>query len=207
MRARDPYSSPLVTNYCPDTLIVFLEGSIYSIQIFPEKDSSLITRIGRINAFNVYKIYADKKLDENSLWLATSTGLLKFDLSKRESQSEIKTFVRSVMIGDSAWFSGVSTGKELLKLSPGSSITINFSALSFEDESSVLYQTYMEGIDTSWQQLNKNSFREFASLSRVTTNSGCVASSPRASPPRTKYFILKSGTTGTQTIMLTSSIF
>jgi len=165
LRARDPYSSPLVTNYCPDTLIVFLEGSIYSIQIFPEKDSSLITRIGRINAFNVYKIYADKKLDENSLWLATSTGLLKFDLSKRETQSEIKTFVRSVMIGDSAWFSGVSTGKELLKLSPGSSITINFSALSFEDESSVLYQTYMEGIDTSWQQLNKNSFREFASLS------------------------------------------
>lgn len=165
LRARDPYSSPLVCNYGPDTLIVFLEGSLYAIQILPGKDSCIVSRIGRINAYNVYKIYADKKLDEKTLWLATSTGLLKFDLSKREVQSERKTFVRSVTIGDSAWFSGVSTGKELLKLSPGSSITINFSALSFEDESSVLYQTYMEGIDTSWQQLNKNSFREFASLS------------------------------------------
>lgn len=162
---RDPYSAPLVCNYCTDTMIVFLEGSIYSIKIFPKNDSCKVSRIGRINAYNVYNIYADKKLDNNTLWLATSTGLLKYDLTKREVQSEIKTLVRSVIIGDSVWFSGVSTGRELLTLSPGSSVIINFSALSFEDESSVLYQSYMEGIDTTWQQLNKNSFREFASLS------------------------------------------
>lgn len=165
IRAREPFSSPLLCNTSSDNIILFLDGGLFSIKIFPDNDSCHVSRIGRIMSYNVYKIYADKSIDENTLWLATSTGLLKYDLTKRETQDTKKTFVRSVTAGDSVWFSGVSTGKELLKLSPGSSITISFSALSFEDESSVLYQTYMDGIDTSWQPSNKNPFREFASLS------------------------------------------
>jgi signal transduction histidine kinase len=164
IKPRDPFSSPLVCKFGIDSLILFLEGSIFSIHVFPDENRCEFSRIGRIKAFNVYNIYADKKFDEKSLWFATSTGLLKFDLSMRDPQDEKKTFIRSISSGDSLYFSGLSSGEDFLSLPPGSSVTLNFSALSFEDESSVLYQTYMEGLDTSWQIPSKNPFKEFSGL-------------------------------------------
>ncbi len=160
----DPFSFPLITSCQNEELIFYSEGHLFYVKVDFSKRSCSFDRFGKVRSTAVYKLVYDGINSPGILWLATSNGLLKYELTRKFSDKKSNSVIRSITVNDSLFFFGATSAGENLEIDPGNSATFTFSTLGIFDEANVLFQTMMEGIDTSWQKPTKNSFREFVKL-------------------------------------------
>lgn len=164
IESTDPLSYPLITGFRLGMLIVYNEGNLYTVSVDIPAGSCSFNRFGRVRSSSVYRLVYDDINAPGQLWMATSSGLFRYALTGGHSDQKTNTVIRSVTVTDSLHYFGVTLKGEEIAIEPDNTVTITYSTLGITDEANVLFQTWMEGIDTSWQPLTKNSFREFAKL-------------------------------------------
>ncbi|MCA0387832.1 MAG: hypothetical protein LCH52_04990 [Bacteroidetes bacterium] len=163
-QVKNLYTVPLFSVINNQNIILYLEGIIYSVEISPTDFSCKFSQLGRVRTASIYGISTNFHAPNREIWLSSTTGLIKFDAGTNKFKSDISAIFRSFQIGDSLYFSGVTRDGDLKDIPPGSNITVNFAAPGFQDEFNIMYQTWVQGLDTNWTQPGRNSFREFYNM-------------------------------------------
>jgi len=104
---------------------------------------------------------------ENTLWIGTHEGMLRYDPSfSRLGSPHFRTIISAIHAGNESKVTKVP-GKEQLKL-PNSNNRIRFEFLSTEynSESAPLFQYRLKGLDEQWSDWNLNSSIEFRGLKK-----------------------------------------
>lgn len=163
-QVKNLYTVPLVSIINSQNIVLYLEGIIYNVEISQTDFSCKFSQLGRVRTASIYGISTNFQSPNREIWLSATTGLIKFDAGTNKSKSDINAFFRSFQIGDSLYFSGVTRNGDLKDIPPGSNITVTFAAPGFQDEFNIMYQTWVQGLDTNWTQPGRNSFREFYNM-------------------------------------------
>lgn len=162
--AKNLYAMPLVSIMDDKEIALFLEGSIYSLKIDERHKSTTFSQLGRVKSASIYGITSNFFADHREIWLSSTTGLIKYDAKKYAEKGDVHSVIRNVQISDSLYFSGVTDKGISSGIKPGSGVSIDFASLGYQDESNIMYQSKMEGLDTSWTTPIKYSFREFYNI-------------------------------------------
>ncbi|WP_291725973.1 SpoIIE family protein phosphatase [Bernardetia sp.] len=195
-----PELSQVISPYSDENLIMARDslGSIwlfkaqeFFVRVFRktekgyQRDNFLEQSLGK---YVVRGIYSDPD-DKNIVWVSTSVGVLRADMSKSEitsaSQENFNTYIRQIKIGkDSVIFDGnfVQTQKldndstlnivlanqpkeDLLSLTfDNNAIAFNVASPFFIEEKQIQFAYFLEGLDEKWSEWTSLNVKEYNNL-------------------------------------------
>jgi serine phosphatase RsbU (regulator of sigma subunit) len=137
---------------------------------------------GKISEREIHAIFPEHG---NITWLGGPEGLLKFNNNiKKDFTGQFYSLIRNVSVTkDSIVFGGVWSAQKGTSFLPSinqpkhqtydlpyshNSIQFEYTATSYSDEKSNLYNVFLEGFDENWSGWNNKSSKEYTSLSEGT---------------------------------------
>ncbi len=124
------------------------------------KAQSLLMRIwGLKNDITCYNLEED-----GTEWIGTREQLIRFAPEADTLIGRIKTVIRKIASRDSIYTGGHITKAEYEIPYQQSGVRLEFTATMANPLSAVLYQTQLEGFETTWSPWTENAFREYPNL-------------------------------------------
>src|SRR4030095_14111130 len=99
------------------------------------------------------------------VWVATTDGLIRYDekLEKNYDQS-FKTILRHITAGQEILNADIASGKTFSISHKNNTLRFEYAAPFFEQEDRTGYQTWLEGFEPGWSQLDNNYYKEYTNL-------------------------------------------
>ena len=100
------------------------------------------------------------------VWFATTEGLLRYDETLKKNYDEpYKTFIRHISTGKKILtINGEEKADEASVSYKNNSFRFEYATPFFEQEDKTRYQTWLEGFETEWSELDKNYYKEYTNL-------------------------------------------
>jgi signal transduction histidine kinase/CheY-like chemotaxis protein len=99
-------------------------------------------------------------------WFATSEGLLRYDETLKKNYDEsFQTILRHISVGKNMLATNVGDLTDPVSVSfINNSLRFEYATPFFEQENKTQYQTWLEGFENDWSELDKNSYKEYTNL-------------------------------------------
>ncbi len=120
--------------------------------------------LNSINELTVQNFYPDKN---NILWICATDGLIRYDENLEKNYDEsFKTVLTYVTAGKEALSTEQGGNKKASSIShKNNTLRFEYAAPFFEQEDKTQYQTWLEGFENSWSDLDNNYYKEYTNLS------------------------------------------
>jgi K+-sensing histidine kinase KdpD/CheY-like chemotaxis protein/ligand-binding sensor domain-containing protein len=116
-----------------------------------------------INELNIQKIYPE---NNGIVWVCTTDGLIRYDenLEKNYEQS-FKTVIRHIAAGKKQLTTSIDkNAKEVSVTYKDNTFRFEYASPFFEQEDKTQYQTWLEGFENTWSDLDINYYKEYTNL-------------------------------------------
>jgi len=118
-----------------------------------------------LNSISEYTIQNFFPEENGIVWVATTDGLIRYDekLEKNYDQS-FKTILRHITAGQEILNADIASGKTFSISHKNNTLRFEYAAPFFEQEDRTGYQTWLEGFEPGWSQLDNNYYKEYTNL-------------------------------------------
>jgi len=116
-----------------------------------------------INELNIQKIYPE---NNGIVWVCTTDGLIRYDenLEKNYDQS-FKTVIRHIAAGKKQLTTSIDNNAKQVSVSyKDNTFRFEYASPFFEQEDKTQYQTWLEGFENNWSDLDINYYKEYTNL-------------------------------------------
>jgi len=116
-----------------------------------------------INELNIQKIYPE---NNGIVWVCTTDGLIRYDenLEKNYDQS-FKTVIRHIAAGKKQLTTSIDkNAKQVSVTYQDNTFRFEYASPFFEQEDKTQYQTWLEGFENTWSDLDINYYKEYTNL-------------------------------------------
>ena len=116
-----------------------------------------------INELTIQKIYPESN---GIVWVCTTDGLIRYDenLEKNYDQS-FKTVIRHIAAGKKQLTTSVDkNAKQVSVTNKDNTFRFEYASPFFEQEDKTQYQTWLEGFENTWSDLDINYYKEYTNL-------------------------------------------
>ncbi|HEY5771993.1 MAG TPA: GAF domain-containing protein, partial [Chitinophagaceae bacterium] len=116
-----------------------------------------------INELNIQKIYPE---NNGIVWVCTTDGLIRYDenLEKNYDQS-FKTVIRHIAAGKKQLTTSIDkNAKQVSVTYKDNTFRFEYASPFFEQEDKTQYQTWLEGFENTWSDLDINYYKEYTNL-------------------------------------------
>ena len=120
--------------------------------------------LNSINELTFANFYSDKN---NTLWICTTDGLIRYDEKLEKNYDEsFKAVLTFVSAGKEALSTLNDNNKNTFSIShKNNTLRFEYAAPFFEQEDKTQYQTWLEGFESNWSDLGNNYYKEYTNLS------------------------------------------
>src|SRR4030095_688594 len=122
-----------------------------------------LNQLRPINELNIQKIYPE---NNGIVWVCTTDGLIRYDenLEKNYDQS-FKTVIRHIAAGKKQLTTSIDKNvKEVSVTYKENTFRFEYASPFFEQEDKTQYQTWLEGFENTWSDLDINYEKEYTNL-------------------------------------------
>ena len=120
-------------------------------------------QLGSLSELTIQKLYPEKN---GILWLGTTDGLIRYDENVETSTDQsFKTLLRHVSAEKMPLTINNEDKKRPSISYNNNTLRFEYAAPFFEQESRTQYQTWLEGFEPSWSDLDVNYYKEYTNLS------------------------------------------
>ncbi len=121
-------------------------------------------QLSSITELTIQKIYPEKN---GILWICTTDGLIRYDENiEKNSDQSFKAILRHISAEKTALSTNDADAKKHVSISyTNNTLRFEYAAPFFEEEAKTQYQTWLEGFETSWSDLDNNYYKEYTNLS------------------------------------------
>ncbi len=116
-----------------------------------------------INELNIQKIYPE---NNGIVWICSTDGLMRYDenLEKNYDQS-FKTVIRHIAAGKKQLTTSIDkNAKQVSVTYKENTFRFEYASPFFEQEDKTQYQTWLEGFENTWSDLDINYYKEYTNL-------------------------------------------
>ncbi len=128
-------------------------------------DGTFKIESNRLNNFSDYSFssfYAD---NSGILWIATTDGLMRYDerLDAANTQS-FKAILRHISSEKNSLPLGDSSNSPVTLSYKNNTLRFEYAAPYFDQENKTQYQTWLQGFESNWTELDNNYYKEYTNL-------------------------------------------
>jgi len=172
--------------FIPDTTFgTFSPGYVYEFSLVEDEQHRVWIRAGKeirlatpkpgggytieknllssLSEYTVGTFYPEKN---GIIWIPTTDGLIRYDenLEKKADQS-FKTILRNISAEKTALSTNIAENKGPVSISyKNNTLRFEYAAPFFEHEDKTRYQTWLEGFENTWSDLDNNYYKEYTNL-------------------------------------------
>ena len=121
-------------------------------------------QLSSITELTIQKIYPEK---DGIVWICTTDGLIRYDENiEKNSDQSFKAILRHVSAEKTPLSINDADSNKHVSISfKDNTLRFEYAAPFFEQESKTQYQTWLEGFERNWSDLDNNYYKEYTNLS------------------------------------------
>ncbi|HET6723938.1 MAG TPA: GAF domain-containing protein, partial [Chitinophagaceae bacterium] len=121
------------------------------------------SQLSSISELTIQKLFPEKN---GILWVCTTDGLIRYDENiEKNSDQSFKTILRHVSAEKAALSTNTTENKSPVSISyKNNTLRFEYAAPFFEHEDKTQYQTWLEGFEKTWSDLDNNYYKEYTNL-------------------------------------------